>query len=396
MAETWGITPEGFYCPTFSEVLSDLETRERANIDPDLDLSAETFLGQHNGIASRARALVWEALRVAYYAFDADSAEGVLFENLAKLSGTGLNPATYSLVSLTCVFSAEETLEPDTHFIAVEEREDVRFTPFETATYAAGSHAILFRSEFTGPVAAAAGTVTVLSAVPVGLVSATNSLDATPGKNAETIEELRARRDEDIAITGGSTEDAIEADVRQAGRDELGIDLYVLVISNRTPATVDGIPPHAYETVVYSGAALTTEQKNTIAKAILDSGPDGIQFFGQTSGVATDASGDVVTVGMTESEEVGIWIVAEIVAEDDTDLVALKQAWAQALNERFQNGQEVVALYAKAWPLGFEGVSKVTSFAIGTSASPTDEDDIPITIRQIPRFDTSRIEVTNP
>lgn len=391
MAEPWGVTETGFYRPVFEELQDKLGTKLRAYVHPDLDLGDETMFGQHNGISNRSRALVWEVLETCYHSYDADSAEGVLFENLGKLTGVGLEPAKHSLATISVTLSAEDTLETDVTYIAHEDREDVRFTPVESVTKDAGTHDILFRSENTGPVAAAAGKLTVISSGPAGLVSATNAEDAQLGSDAETIEELRARRDESIAIVGGSTEDAILADV-----DDLGFVLNTNVLSNYGPVTdANGLPPHSYEVIVWTGADPTENQRNTIAQTIFDTGPDGIQTWGTHTGTATDESGETITIRFTVAQEVTIWIEAELTkqagAAADSET---KEAWAAAMNAQHEPGQSVVALVVRSWPLSRDKITDVPSFTIGTTASPVGEDNLPITVRQIARFDTTRIAIT--
>lgn len=391
MAEPWGVTETGFYCPVYSELQEKLGTKLRAYVHPDLDLGDETILGQHSGITNRSRALVWEALRETYHSFDADAAEGVLFENLGKLTGIGLEPAHHSLVRVSLTFSATDTIEPDVTFIAHEDREDIRFTPVETAEFATGSHDVLFRAENTGPVEAGAGKLTVISAGPAGLVSATNANDAVPGTNAETIEEMRVRRDESIAITGGSTDSAILADV-----SALDFILSTRVLSNYGPiADANGLPPHSFEVIVWTGGTPTTEQKNTIAQTIHDTGPDGIQTYGTISGVAADAAGDPIVVWFTAAEEKEIWLVAELTKEAGAAADSeTKTAWAAAMNTAHEPAADVVALSVRAWPLTRDKITDVPVFTLGFAAAPVGTSNLTIGVRQIARFDSTRITIT--
>ena len=393
MAQTWGVTPEGYYRPTFTELVGRLEVLERAGMDPDLDLGSETILGQHNGVTCAQYALAWEAGETIYHGMDPDSAEGALLENIAKLSGTLKLGPIFSTVIETCVFSAPVDLESYVHFVAVSGREDVRFTPLLSASYAAGSHDIAFQAENSGPVEAPAGDLNVIVTPVVGWASAINAEDATVGQSAETTEELRHRRDDDVAATGGSTAMAIRADLLQLDPENIQS---VRVLTNNTAAVdVNGLPPHSYEAIIYDGGIVDND---LIAQTIFESGPDGIQAFGELSGTATDpVTGETVTIGFTRATELPIYILAtfDTISTDYVGDVYAAQAWADALNLRYEAGDDVIALYARSIPLGFEGVTDVPVFAIGATDPPTLDVNVPITVRQIARFAAARIEITS-
>lgn len=397
MPETWGITDTGFLRETFTEVQARVKQAYLDNVDPDLDVEDDTFFGQDAGIVAREVAAIQEVLEITYHAMDPDAAEDAQLDNVGKLTGTTRNDPTYSRAELSCVFTAGDTLTTDTHFVAVEDREDVRFTPETTASYAVGTHLVIFRAEFTGPITALAGKINQLSAVPVGLLSASNPADAIPGSDVETDPDFRDRREEDLSLPGSSTEDAIAADVR-ALADTVNGALPILscrVYSNRTSEEFDGLPPNSFETIISAGP-LTAEHITKIAQTIFGTGLDGIQPYGTSTATAVDETGEDVLIGYTLAEDVDIYVTIELDTDDDFQgQETLLTEWIDALENKFGNGDEVVAEFVKSFPLHkIKGVIDVLAFAIGTTVSPTLDDNIPITKRQKPAFDSSRFVIT--
>src|SRR5690606_33362109 len=126
VADTWGLTDDGFYRPSFEECLKRRQALYRADVDPDLDLGSETVLGQFLGVDCRSEALVWENQESLYHGNDPDAAEGILLENVSKITGTSKQGARPSTVKVSCSLTSSTILEAGVHFVAVDGDEDVR------------------------------------------------------------------------------------------------------------------------------------------------------------------------------------------------------------------------------------------------------------------------------
>lgn len=387
----WGVTEDGFYRPTQQELLADRESEQRAIIDPELDLGAETVLGQTNGIDTRQEAFLWELGQVLYHAIDPDAAEGAQFENLSKLSGTRKRGARPSYVDANCSLTSGTTLQAGIHFAAVDGAEDVRFTPVEDfAAPSTGLHLIRFQSENTGPIPCASGKLTVIATTVVGWNSVTNPSDAILGADIETIEEMRKRRDDEIAAAGGSTAIAIRADVRKVDEEKIQ-SVYVLV--NDGPTTDgNGLPPNSYEVIIYDGGLVAND---LIAQAIYETGGEGIRTYGSAQGNAVDPdTKETRVIHFSRAVEVPVYIVAtfEKLSGYPGDADA-KTAWAAAANAHYEPGEDVIGLWVRGYPLNISGVEDVDPFAIGTAPAPTLDDNLTITVRQIARFSSDRITI---
>src|SRR5690554_4177389 len=116
----FGVTPQGFVRPSIQQILDQIETDQKAEIDPEFDVSPEGPQGQINGIYARQLGIIWEAVETLHNAFDPDRAEDFQLTALAKLTGTFRRPATYSVVP--CDVDADEGTEllSGVHFAHVE------------------------------------------------------------------------------------------------------------------------------------------------------------------------------------------------------------------------------------------------------------------------------------
>jgi hypothetical protein len=82
---TFGVTPTGLVRPTQREIIETLEARARGVFGDGVIQSAESPLGQLNGLLSEAINEAWEAALDAYQSYDPDQAEGVRLDTLAVI-----------------------------------------------------------------------------------------------------------------------------------------------------------------------------------------------------------------------------------------------------------------------------------------------------------------------
>lgn len=82
---TYGVVPEGFVVKPIAVILAE---RERAMINafgPTVIQTAQSPLGQINGVLSELEGLVWELAQATYQSYDPDQSEGVTLDTLARL-----------------------------------------------------------------------------------------------------------------------------------------------------------------------------------------------------------------------------------------------------------------------------------------------------------------------
>ncbi|HYQ47147.1 MAG TPA: baseplate J/gp47 family protein [Polyangiaceae bacterium] len=406
---TFGLTPEGFVAPSVRDLLDLIEADQLAGISPALDVSAESPIGQNNGIFANYLAQGWEALAACYSGFDPDKAEDTLLTMLAKLTGTPRAAATKSTVLVTVTASLGTVLLAGTHFASVSGKPDVKFTPAEnfTATIDGANPNVLFEAESTGPIQAPHDQLTIIATPVVGWAAVNNPGDAHPGANVASDAQLRLTRQRELTRAGSSTIDAIRAKLVVLLEDIPGAS--VASFNNVTDAIDgNGLPPHSFEMVVWDpSGAITNDQ---IAQTIWDSKPAGIRAYGSVSGNAVDKAGAIQLVNFSRATVVPIWITMTVAARpgyvgdslfaqtvarylSDGVVVTDDQGNRDVILEPYATGTDVTAYDIT---LATQGLgAKVTVLTFGTSASPVSSSDVAIGIRQIATFDSVRIVVNH-
>jgi len=400
---TFGVNPEGFVAKTQQDILADFESAQKANIAPTVDTSADTPLGQLNGIYSQELAKLWELAAAAFGAFDPDDAEDFLLTALCKLSGTEREAATYSTVDCTVDLDNGSTIVSGTHFASVAGNPDSRWTPLADFTSLAnGTHLVRFRAEVVGKRPANAGTITVIATPVVGWNSVTNALDASGGTEADDDAALRTRREEDLAASGSSTLDSLVADIERASQDGgtiVGLQAGTRAFENTTAVTdAEGRPPHSFEVLLYDGVTPDPGNNDAIAQIIWDSKAGGIRSYGSDSGVATDVNGDAHVVYFSRVNVVAIYLLFDLIVGPDYDGTnaddTIRTLVAEQANAKFITpGKTVNALTIKAMPLVEPGIIDVATLTMGLTPFPFSETNLTLGPRDLPRFDTSRIAI---
>lgn len=389
---TFGVTPTGFVRKTLADITLEYETKERANIDPNVDVDADAPLGQFNGIVGNSLAEAWEALDDTYHTFDPNAAEGDALVNDALLTGTEKRSSAPSTVTCTLNLDAGASV-PGGAIISLNTRDDVRFQLLSTVTNSGGTVANLpgsFECTEDGPIPALAGRLTVIVTPFSGWNSVTNALDASVGHNADNDITLRQRRQQQLALRGGSTLDAIVADLLEI---ESITDVVPLENNSGRFDADTGLPAHSFEMLIVDDG-LTPN--NTVAQTIFDSKPGGIKPVGTSSGTAIDANSKAHAVAFSRADNQLVYVILEVsistlFPEDGEDQIT--NAVLTKARNTFGVSDDVVGLVLEAAAISINGVVDVTA-KIGFSASPTLTDNLTIGLHQIARFDSTRLEIT--
>ena len=402
MATVYGVIPEGFRRKTIDEIIADCESGEKAGLGEDFDVSAESLAGQLNGAFGRELGIAWESLETLYGAFDPDAAEGRLLDNLAKLTGSFREGSTPSTVLLTCDLDMGTTLTPSTHFAAIENQTDVRWTPsalLYPSGYVApssGPQSVTFLSELKGPIEGFAGTINVISTPVVGWNSVVNPNDAEAGLLTDLDPKFRARRERELAAQGSATARAVTAAVSQAFFD----NLESLFVYENEGDVVDpnGVPPHSLEVVIFDGETPTIDN-NSLAQIIFNAKAGGIQSYGNTLASASalvQGSSLPKPVRFSRAEQVDVYLTIDLTKTTAyAGDVAAKESLVAICSARFLPGSTVVTSIVESFAAGLAGAFDVTSVKLGLAPSPTGTANLPMTVRQVPRFSTSRIIINS-
>lgn len=390
MPAPYGVTPTGFSRPTLQELIALCEADEQAEISPTIDVSADALMGQLNGVFCRQLDIAWEALEAIYNGNDPDRAEDDQLTSLAKLTGTERRAATYSRVPCNCVLEAGTLLESGVNYAAIVNKPDVLFTPeFDFTAPSTGTFSVLFRSKEPGEVHAPAGQLKVIATPVVGWTSVINPLDEATGHPIDDDATLRTRREDQLGNSAGATVQGIRAAVERVE----GVESVLPFENTSSVYDANNLPPKSFEMVIWDGETENADE-NAVAQAIWDHKGSGSQAYGTLSGTAIDANGDPHEMGFSRSVQVPIYVRFDLSVTADYVDADFKQAVVNEAEQIFLGGDDVLAtrLIAIAWQQ--PNVTNVKSVKLGLTAAPTGTTDIPISIRQIARFDTTRVTTT--
>lgn len=227
------------------------------------------------------------------------------------------------------------------------------------------------------------------------LVRGLNSEDAILGADEESDPQLRVSRENELELLGQNYVTAIRSAVSAVdGVNE------VFVYNNPSDVTdPDGIPPHAFETVLRGPAATDAD----IAEAVFSRTPAGIQAYGTTVEPVTDEQGFTQNIGFSRATEVDIYVELDVTVNtapgsgpvyplDGDDQI---KAAIAALGNSLGIGQNVIAERIKCAAFDISGVVDVTVFTIDTVFPPVGTGNITILSREISVFDTGDITVNS-
>lgn len=441
---SYGLTAAGFVKKPLEQIKEDVATRLRAALGANLNLTAESALGQAYLILCEEIEQLWEVQEAEHKSWDPDNSTGEALDNVSAISGTGREAAVASMV--TGVLTGTPTTNvPQGSIASVSGDDDARFVTDAAAVIAAatawagttaysvgdrvtndskiyqctvaGTSAgsggptgtgtdivdgtVTWRylgdgtgyvdasmtAESTGPTVANAFTLTVIETPVSGWDGVTNPLDAVIGSDIETDDELRARREEELDAIGSGTVDSIRAKLLKVD------DVEDAVVFENTSDTTDssGRPPHSLHPVVLGGTDAD------VAQAIWDAAGGGIDTYGAESVAATDSRGKSQTVNFDRATEKNVYLELDVdIISDDYPSDGDTQLATALVNkgDLLTMGQDVIAELLQSVAFGVSGVYDITELRLGFSASPSGTANLSIAETEIARFDTSRVVIT--
>lgn len=385
-----GVTPAGFDRKTLEEILDEIELQQLADIDPTLDQEGDALLGQLNAVMANGFGELWEVLEAVYNSQYPDTAGDISLDNVSAITGTTRQGQTFSKILLDCNLDGLFTLLagsvafipsiPGVRFLLDEDLENTTVGAFTFL-------GVAFTAETAGAVVANSGTVTGGPDLVTGWNSCTNPLDAEVGEEVENDAQLRLRRLLEVAGPGGASTDAIRADVLKLD----GVISASVIENTDSIVSPDGIPPHAFEVVVLGG------DDTEIAEAIFANKAAGILAFGSTTVVVQDSEENDVTIGFTRPTAKDIWLEIDIAVDanypsNGDDLV--KAALVTFGQQTFLQGQDVIAALLKGAAFAVLGVRDTVELRLDFTAAPVPIVNLPILVRELAAFDTSRVTVS--
>lgn len=378
------LTSQGFTRTRLDERLTALQEAMRAIFGPTLNLDPDTMDGQALGVFAESQSNLDQLAEDVYHSFNPQSATGVALSRLVQLNGIRRIEGTYSTVTLRCVGS-QGTVIPAGSLVKSTATNATFETTEDAIISASGEIDIAARSAVKGAVLAPAGTLTKIDTPIFGWQTVTNLLDAAPGRNEETDEQLRLRRRASTSTPGQAIVDAMYGaltnipEVRQAKVYENDQDVI----------DANGLPPHSIYCIVEGGADADILDTIWLKKTA------GTTTHGTTTGQVTDSMGNPHTLNFSRPTDVNVWVTVNLHTRPGWPTDGAQRikdaltAWAVA-NQSI--GEEVI--HSRLFdPVNSIPGHSIDSLYIGTAANPAGTANIAVPFDGLARFDSTRIVV---
>lgn len=196
------INQNGFKADSFIEILTRLSTQLKDIYGQDINLDQDTPDGQLLGINTTVVSDLQDLALYIYNAMDPDFAEGVNLDRLLKLLARTRLPATKSTVDINLTLNRDATI-PITYTVSDVNGQNWQITSEQTLI--AGTHLVTFESVEYGMITAEANTIAQQVTIMTEIDSLTNPSNATAGRDEESDQELRERRNKILEVNAYST-----------------------------------------------------------------------------------------------------------------------------------------------------------------------------------------------
>ena len=276
----------------------------------------------------------------------------------------------------------------------------------ETETVGVYQGEALCSALVTGPVAAPAGSLTVINTPISGFDSVYNIEDAEQGTDLETDEAFRVRRRTRVVTSVSATVGAIRSAVLSINdTNPVALIESCFVEENDTMTPTATMNAKSLRVVPYYDGAPITAIENLIAQAIYKSKPGGIELMGAQSGVIIGDDGSLRTIKWDRPTEVPIFITigARTPTGITADQIIALKTYIANLGNQLGVGEDVLVWGKDSisdWLNNWTGGDLIDyNISVGRSATPTLDDPIVIDdgtngAVEIATFSTANIIIT--
>ncbi|MBL3520314.1 baseplate J/gp47 family protein [Arcobacter lanthieri] len=241
------INQNGFKADSFIEILTRLSNQLKDIYGQDINLEQDTPDGQMVGINTTIIDDLQSLGLYIYNSLDPDLAEGVNLDRLLKLLARTRLPATKSIVDIELTLSRDVTI-PATY--TVSDTNNQQWQIANSQTLEIGTHLVTFESVDYGTITAEPNTITQQVTILTEIDSLTNPTSAIPGRDEESDQQLRERRNKILEVNASSTMGSIVGKI-------LTLDNVVDVCPYENKTKIDdeiiGVPANTYWLIVKGG-----------------------------------------------------------------------------------------------------------------------------------------------
>lgn len=283
-----GVTATGFVVKTEAEIVASINANFLAAFGAQFATDPSLPDGQVVGVYAKSLADAWLQQEAAYNAYSPSNAFDVGLDKLVEINGVQRILDEPSKVALTLTGTAGVVV-PLGYIVKTADGLE-----FSTVAQAILPAIVTARCTTLGAYPIGPNEVNVLTTAIAGFTGATNPEAGVTGIVREEDPALRQRRSKATISRGTSALDAI-----YEGVESLRLP-YINIIENDSAATVDGIPPFSFLTVVEGGTPAE------VSKAIFDNKPMNIKSYGAIVTQVADRKGRLHPIGISRPTTVFI------------------------------------------------------------------------------------------
>lgn len=387
----WGLTDRGFRRPTYAELLDALEHKARELFGTKANLTVRSPLGLFLRLFAWALNLLFSTVEDVYNSRFVDTSVGTSLYNLGKAIGLRLLPAQKAVGYLQ--ISGTDGVTVPVGWLAATTA-GTQYVVMAEGTIANGTVILPAQATLAGPDGnTAAGTITSIVNPMEGITAVINPANFDGGRNTETDPEYRERYYESVDYAGGVNADAISGEILQ---NVEGVYSAVVYENDTDEPDADGIPPHAFEAVIYGGL------DGDVAMQIFKRKAAGIRTHGNTTVPVVSASGMTYNISFSRPVPVPVFIRVTNLQTDPRrfpvdGIEQIKQALVSYIGGDAKGGLTIgESVIFNRIPTPIYSVSGVVDFDLEISGNGIDygAENILITSRQKAVTDEGKVTVT--
>ena len=251
----------GLVIQNLSEILDERENTCRPILGNDFVISGESAVANLQAVDANREEDIQELLLFIANQLDPDQAEGIWLDYICALNNISRYTATKSTIPLTITGVAGTTKNAGEITIVDETTDEYYVNTSAFVIGSGGTVDITAQATSYGAITALSTSNFSLKTPSAGITSIAYNTNgtATIGRNTETDDELRARREDAISLTASSILSSIKASVSLVE----GVT-YINAYENDTMLTADTLPAKSFEIVVEGGDADEIEDRKSV------------------------------------------------------------------------------------------------------------------------------------
>ncbi|WPZ17782.1 baseplate J/gp47 family protein [Geobacillus subterraneus] len=287
----------GFKRKRYSDLIDDMTLKAKDLFGEDIDVSEKSFLGILIRLFAWFLAMIWEVAEKVYNSGYMHKAEGIQLDRKAWEFGITRLQEQHAQGTIEIHGTPGFVVEEGTLF---ETDKGILFELASDVTLDENGVGVgnIFCTEAGTKGNVAANAITMVSNPNENIISVTNPLPTSGGRERETDAEFFERYQQTLAGLGSTSTDSIRAELLKLN----GVRAAVVIENTGSVPDEAGRPPKSISAYVLGGDA------NEIARVIFSKKAAGIEAYGTEQVQVYDVAGYPHTIGFSRATEVPIAI----------------------------------------------------------------------------------------